>query len=110
MGQYWWELCHISDEGSVKDAFGQVMKLKDHSISVNCRLRLKSGDYLPFNVSAYKFLNPYSEDFEYVVATHTLVSGLVYYLLCYILRLPLCDLLDTTNRGVVQSGGSDIYI
>ena len=36
---------------------------------LNIRVRT-STDYTPCTVSAYKFMNPYSEQFEYVVATH----------------------------------------
>ncbi len=39
---------------------------------MTCRLRLKSGDCAVFSVGAYKFLNPYSDEFEYVVATHSI--------------------------------------
>lgn len=52
----------------------QVMKLKEQQVTVQVRLRTKAGDFLPFSITAYKFLNPYSEEFEYVVASHTHVS------------------------------------
>lgn len=36
-----------------------------------CRLRSKSAEWIHFRTAAYTFLNPYSEEFEYIIATHT---------------------------------------
>lgn len=41
---------------------------------LNIRLRTQN-DYVQCTVSAYKFVNPYSEQFEYVVATHQIHTG-----------------------------------
>ncbi|CAI2302390.1 unnamed protein product [Caenorhabditis sp. 36 PRJEB53466] len=67
IGRYWWALAHPADEKTLQDAF--VALLADQPMRINIRVRT-STDYVPCTVSAYKFMNPYSEQFEYVVATH----------------------------------------
>lgn len=41
---------------------------------IQLRLRTQS-DFISFSISANKFLNPYSEQFEYVVATHMVLPN-----------------------------------
>nr|AAB99999.1 aryl hydrocarbon receptor nuclear translocator ortholog AHA-1 [Caenorhabditis elegans] len=67
IGRYWWNLAHPADEKTLQDSF--VALLSDQPMRINIRVRT-STDYIPCTVSAYKFMNPYSEQFEYVVATH----------------------------------------
>ena len=74
VGRMWWDLAHPADQHSLKEVLSQVLKVKEQSFTVNCRLGHKNGEYIPFSVSAYKFLNPYSDEFEYVVATHSLTT------------------------------------
>ncbi|EGT45112.1 hypothetical protein CAEBREN_20344 [Caenorhabditis brenneri] len=67
IGRYWWNLAHPADEKTLQDGF--IALLSDQPMRLNIRVRT-STDYIPCTVSAYKFMNPYSEQFEYVVATH----------------------------------------
>uniref|UniRef100_A0A8R1HSA5 Aryl hydrocarbon receptor nuclear translocator homolog n=1 Tax=Caenorhabditis japonica TaxID=281687 RepID=A0A8R1HSA5_CAEJA len=67
IGRYWWNLAHPADENTLKDGFTALFN--EQPMRVNIRIRTNT-DYVPCTVSAYKFVNPYSEQFEYVVATH----------------------------------------
>ncbi|CAD6184163.1 unnamed protein product [Caenorhabditis auriculariae] len=71
IGRYWWSLAHPSDEKMMNDAFLALMR--DQPLRLNCRIRTQT-DYLPYIITAYKFMNPYSEQFEYVVGTHQAMS------------------------------------
>ncbi|CAI4229982.1 unnamed protein product [Auanema sp. JU1783] len=72
LGGFWWQLAHPADEQTLRDGFNTLMR--DQQVRLNVRIRT-STDYLPCSISAYKFLNPYSEVFEYVVATHQIISS-----------------------------------
>ncbi|CAB3408812.1 unnamed protein product [Caenorhabditis bovis] len=71
VGRFWWNIVHPSDEKTLQDAF--LALLNDQPMRLNIRIRTQT-DYTPCTISAYKFVNPYSEQFEYVVATHQIVS------------------------------------
>ncbi|PAV82812.1 hypothetical protein WR25_21984 [Diploscapter pachys] len=72
IGRVWWQLAHPADEQLLQEAF--VALLRDQPMRLNIRLRTQN-DYVQCTVSAYKFVNPYSEQFEYVVATHQIHTG-----------------------------------
>ncbi|KAM3721383.1 Aryl hydrocarbon receptor nuclear translocator [Dirofilaria immitis] len=72
LGRYWWQIVHPADEQTVHDTFMHIIQDKDTQISV--RLRTQT-DFIPCAVTAHRFLNPYSEQFEYVVATHIMIPN-----------------------------------
>jgi aryl hydrocarbon receptor nuclear translocator len=48
-----------------------VLKLKGQVMSVMYRFRAKSRDWVWLRTSAFAFLNPYTDDVEYIVCTNT---------------------------------------
>ncbi|VDN40168.1 unnamed protein product [Gongylonema pulchrum] len=72
LGRYWWQIMHPADEQTVRDTFLHI--LQDQGTQISARLRARGG-CLPCMVTAHRFLNPYSEQFEYVVATHMILSN-----------------------------------
>jgi aryl hydrocarbon receptor nuclear translocator len=67
VGRFWWKLVHPADQGPLQDAFAELMA--DRQLIVQTRLQAQH-EYVTCSVSAYKFLNPYSEELEYIVANH----------------------------------------
>ncbi|KAG1682535.1 Aryl hydrocarbon receptor nuclear translocator [Nymphon striatum] len=51
-----------------------LLKLKGQVMSVMYRIRAKNGEWIWLRTSAFAFLNPYTEDIEYVVCTNTLAK------------------------------------
>ncbi|VDK76749.1 unnamed protein product [Litomosoides sigmodontis] len=72
LGCYWWQIVHPADEQTVHETFMRIIRDQDTQISV--RLRTQT-DFIPCTVVARRFLNPYSEQFEYVVATHIIIPN-----------------------------------
>ncbi|VDM44028.1 unnamed protein product [Toxocara canis] len=70
LGRYWWEIVHPSDEQALHEMFVHIMQDQPAHISVRVRTQ---RDLVLCSVSASKFVNPYSEQFEYIVATHMLM-------------------------------------
>jgi hypothetical protein len=66
LGRQWWQIVHPEEEAQLRDALQRLMH--DQSIQIKCRVRTDK-DFIPCSIEAYKFLNPYSEQFEYIVAT-----------------------------------------
>ncbi|VDN00809.1 unnamed protein product [Thelazia callipaeda] len=72
LGRYWWQIVHPADEQTVQDAFIRIFQ--DRGTQISVRLR-SQADFVSCTVTAHKFVNPYSEQFEYVVATHVLIPN-----------------------------------
>ncbi|CAJ0946670.1 unnamed protein product, partial [Mesorhabditis belari] len=72
LGRYWWQIVHPGDEQLLHDAF--LALIANQPLRVTCRVRTAT-DYVNCCISAYKFLNPYSDAFEYVVATHQTIPA-----------------------------------
>lgn len=68
------EFFHPEDQTHVKDSFEQVLKVRDQVLSVMYRFRAKNRDYVWLRTSVLAFLNPYSDDVEYIVCTNTAVK------------------------------------
>ena len=62
---------HPEDVGHMKESFEQVLKLKGQVMSVMYRFRSKSRDWIWLRTSAFAFLNPYTDEVEYIVCTNT---------------------------------------
>lgn len=72
LGRYWWQVVHPADEQTLHDTFMNI--LRDQPTRVSVRLRTPT-DCVACSITAHKFLNPYSEQFEYIVATHVLLPS-----------------------------------
>lgn len=51
-----------------------VLKMKGQVVSVLYRFRAKNGEYICLRTSAFAFLNPYTEDIEYIVCTNIVTT------------------------------------
>ncbi|KAI6223816.1 Helix-loop-helix DNA-binding domain protein [Aphelenchoides fujianensis] len=72
VGQYIWQCVNAADEAAVRDAFLQMMG-GQQPFQLPCRFNKPQG-FAACSLGAYKFNNPYSEQFEYVVATVQLLE------------------------------------
>ena len=51
-----------------------VLKLKGQLMTVMYRFRAKNREWVWLRTSAFAFLNPYTDDIEYIVCTNTLAK------------------------------------
>ncbi|CAD5112903.1 DgyrCDS2110 [Dimorphilus gyrociliatus] len=65
------DLCHPEEEVQVKESFDHVLKLKGQMMSLAYRLRNKSGEWTWIKSCSFSFLNPYTDQVEYIVSTNT---------------------------------------
>ncbi|XP_044741741.1 aryl hydrocarbon receptor nuclear translocator homolog [Chrysoperla carnea] len=70
LGKCCFDFFHPEDQIHMKDSFEQVLKLKGQVISVMYRFRTKNQEWLWLRTSAFAFLNPYTDDVEYIVCTN----------------------------------------
>lgn len=54
--------------------FVSVLKLKGQVMSVMYRFRAKSREWIWLRTSAFAFLNPYTDEVEYIVCTNTIAK------------------------------------
>ncbi|XP_063929081.1 aryl hydrocarbon receptor nuclear translocator homolog isoform X2 [Zophobas morio] len=76
LGKSCFEFIHRDDQNHMKDSFEQVLKLKGQVLSVMYRFRAKNGEMVWLRTSAFAFLNPYTDDVEYIVCTNTTAKSL----------------------------------
>ncbi|CAG0881516.1 unnamed protein product [Cyprideis torosa] len=72
LGKSIYEMAHPEDVGHIKENIDQIIKLKGQVITYMHRFRAKNRDWIWTRTSAYAFLNPYSDEIEYIVSTHSL--------------------------------------
>ncbi|XP_037804538.1 aryl hydrocarbon receptor nuclear translocator homolog isoform X4 [Penaeus monodon] len=61
---------HPEDQTHMKESFDQVLKLKGQVMSVMYRFRGKNREWVWLRTAAFAFLNPYTDDIEYIVCTN----------------------------------------
>ena len=71
LGKICFDFFHPEDVSHMKESFEQVLKLKGQVMSVMYRFRSKSRDWVWLRTSAFAFLNPYTDEVEYIVCTNT---------------------------------------
>ncbi|KAM9487658.1 aryl hydrocarbon receptor nuclear translocator isoform 2-T4 [Clarias gariepinus] len=76
LGKNFLELAHPEDQGLLRDSLQQVVKLRGQVLSVMFRFCTKSGEWILMRTSSFTFLNPYSEEVEYIICTNTNVKQL----------------------------------
>ncbi|KAF5903955.1 aryl hydrocarbon receptor nuclear translocator-like isoform X3, partial [Clarias magur] len=76
LGKNFLELAHPEDQGLLRDSLQQVLKLRGQVMSVMFRFCTKSGEWILMRTSSFTFLNPYSDDVEYIICTNTNVKQL----------------------------------
>ncbi len=71
LGKSCFDLIHHEDQAHMKDSFEQVVKAKGQSMNFMYRFRHKTGEWVWLRTSAFAFLNPYTDEIEYVVCTNS---------------------------------------
>jgi len=76
LGKSCFEFFHQEDQTHMKESFQQVLKLKGQVMSVMYRFRMKNRDWAWLRTSAFAFLNPYTDEVEYIVCTNSISKSL----------------------------------
>lgn len=76
LGKICFDYFHPEDETHMKESFEQVLKLKGQVMSVMYRFRAKNREWIWLRTSSFAFLNPYTNDVEYIVCTNTSAKSL----------------------------------
>uniref|UniRef100_A0A1I7ZM94 PAS domain-containing protein n=1 Tax=Steinernema glaseri TaxID=37863 RepID=A0A1I7ZM94_9BILA len=85
LGRYWWQLAVPQDEKLLRETFFQQMQQLPPGpheppvpCHIQCRLYYGGGtselNPVTCSITVHKFLNPFSDVFEYVVATHQAID------------------------------------
>ncbi|XP_071034655.1 aryl hydrocarbon receptor nuclear translocator homolog isoform X4 [Parasteatoda tepidariorum] len=76
LGKTCFDFFHPEDQTHMKESFEQVLKLKGQVMSVMYRFRAKNRDWTWLRTSSFVFLNPYTNDMEYVVCKNSCAKTL----------------------------------
>ncbi|GIY27129.1 aryl hydrocarbon receptor nuclear translocator homolog [Caerostris extrusa] len=76
LGKIIFDCFHPEDQSHMKESFEQVLKLKGQVMSVMYRFRAKNREWVWLRTSSFAFLNPYTNEVEYIVCTNTLAKSL----------------------------------
>ncbi|KAI1301497.1 Aryl hydrocarbon receptor nuclear translocator -like protein [Halotydeus destructor] len=76
LGKTCFDYFHPEDLSYMKESFEQVLKQKGQTMTVMYRFRSKICEWIRLRTSSFAFLNPYTNDVEYIVCTNSLTKGL----------------------------------
>lgn len=71
LGKSCFDFIHSEDQSHMKENFDQVVKMKGQVMTLMYRFRAKTGEWVWLRTSAFAFLNPYTDDIEYIVCTNS---------------------------------------
>lgn len=71
LGKSCYDFFHPEDQSHMKENFEQVLKQKGQMFSVMYRFRSKAREWIWLRTQAYAFLNPYTDEVEYIVCTNS---------------------------------------
>jgi len=74
LGRSCFDFLHPDDIAHMRENFDQVVNLRGQVISVLYRFRAKDNEWAQLKTQSYAFLNPYTNDVEYIVCTNTLAN------------------------------------
>lgn len=74
LGKSCYDFFHPDDLTHMKENFEQVLKQKGQMFSWMYRFLSKNRDYIWLRTQAYAFMNPFSDDIEYIVCTNSIKS------------------------------------
>uniref|UniRef100_A0A6G1S8Z7 Aryl hydrocarbon receptor nuclear translocator homolog n=1 Tax=Aceria tosichella TaxID=561515 RepID=A0A6G1S8Z7_9ACAR len=74
LGRLCFEYLHPDDVNHVRENFEQTINLRGQTTSTMYRFKTKDNDWAQLKTQSYAFLNPYTNDVEYVVCTNTLAN------------------------------------
>lgn len=72
LGKSCYDFVHPDELAAMKDHCDTVIKQKGQVYVTQYRFRARSGEWVGLRKSSFAFLNPYSNDIEYIVSTNTL--------------------------------------
>lgn len=75
LGKSCFEFIHNEDQSHMKENFDQVIKMKGQPMTMGYRFRAKNNSWIWLRTSAFAFLNPYTDDIEYIVCTNSLAKS-----------------------------------
>jgi len=71
LGKSCFEFIHTEDQAHMKENFDQVVKMKGQVMTLMYRFRSKLGEWIWLRTQAFAFLNPYTDEIEYIVCTNS---------------------------------------
>lgn len=71
LGKSCYDFFHPDDQAHMKESFDQVLKQKGQHFSLMYRFRSKKCNWVWIRTQAYAFLNPYSDEVEYIVCNNS---------------------------------------
>lgn len=74
LGQRCFDFFHPEDRTNITESFKQAEDLRGQTVSGVLRFRTKTKEWAPIKIQSYAFVNPYSNDVEYIVCTNTLAN------------------------------------
>lgn len=74
LGHSCFEYIHPDDTNQVRDIFDQAVNLRGQIVTTVFRIRAEDNSWAQIKSQSYAFLNPYSNDVEYIVCTNTLTN------------------------------------
>jgi aryl hydrocarbon receptor nuclear translocator len=74
LGRLSFDYLHPDDVNHVRENFEQTINLRGQTTSTMYRFRTKDNDWAQLKSQSYAFLNPYTNEVEYVVCTNTLAN------------------------------------
>jgi len=75
LGKSTFEFIHNEDQSHMKENFEQVIKMKGQPMTMGYRFRAKNNSWIWLRTSAFAFLNPYTDEIEYIVCTNSLAKS-----------------------------------
>ncbi|XP_035507934.1 aryl hydrocarbon receptor nuclear translocator-like 1b [Morone saxatilis] len=74
LGTSFYEYCHEDDIAHLAESHRQVLQMRE-KINTNCyKLKIKDGSFITLRSCWFSFMNPWTEEVEYIVSTNTVVS------------------------------------
>lgn len=74
LGRLCFDYLHSDDVNHVRENFEQTINLRGQVTSTMYRFRTKDNDWAQLKTQSYAFLNPYTNEVEYIVCTNTLAN------------------------------------
>lgn len=74
LGRSCFDYFHPDDVTHMRENFDQVVNLRGQVVSVLFRFRTKDNDWAQLKTQSYAFLNPYTNDVEYIICTNSLAN------------------------------------
>jgi len=70
-----YEFIHAEDQAHMKENFENVIKMKGQVMTLMYRFRAKNNSWIWLRTSAFAFMNPYTDEIEYIVCTNSLAKS-----------------------------------